>query len=1085
MIPSLVSIALSLAALHHQEPSAAQDTAVIAAATCIAKGAGNFFLYQTIWKGEVVIADGDVLHYDIYLDRGNPVAKGGIDLSVRAGTPLRDMGATDDHGLRAHGDALLDRAAGQWLHRAIGLGSITGKTVTSCEIVFEGDPAGSYVQFLDQVEIRHRDGSKVVLLDDGDPRDSTLASASGYARDCIVLAVPRARVRDHEPIDALIEEARALGKMLSAHAELKEELRFVRAVVERSHDQALEQSVSAIELAAPLDYRDDPDGFAAELHERRTELAHTHPLMKQYSGHLVGHAHIDFQWLWEWPETIDVCKQTFGQATRFMDEYPDFTFTQSSAALYLATEENHPEIFAKMQHYAKQGRWDLAGGRWCEGDTNMISAESHARHFLYGQRYFREKFGKTCTVGWEPDTFGHVATMPQILQAAGIRFYYFCRAGKGIPLFWWQGPDGSRVLAFEEPATGSWYNSDVNTSALWELLKFEDATGLKDLLWVYGVGNHGGGPTRENIEVALDWQKKDYLPRVTFATAGGFFSTIEKRDLSKIPVVNTELNSVFEGCYTTHGNIKRWNRDAERWTEGAEALCTAATLLGASYPQDDFKQSWIDILWNHHHDTLPGTSIHASYERSRKMYAAAIARSQAAHAGAAETIASHLAPAGAGTGIVVVNDLPWARDGLVTAPLPAELAGKAASLVVADAARRRMPAQVAGDQLLFLARQVPTLGARSYAIGSAEVLGTDGHGEPRAEASIASDGTRLETSCFLVELDAKTALVRRIFDKRHQRDVLAPGAVGNLVEAHLEQPNGMSAWVIGKIVGVERLDHEAPIEVLERGPLRVRAQCTRRYRSSVITQEIALTEGIARIDFAITIDWRERGSASSPGNPFLKVAFPVNVTGGEARYELPFGDIARATDGKEWPALKWIDLSRADYGVSLLNDSKHGHSVDGQVMRLSLVRCSYYPDPEPDQYVQRVAYSLVPHAGDSRDGEAVRRGFELNRPLTLVTPARPQPDLGTEVSFLTVEPSSVVLTALKLAEDDGSWVARVYESAGKPATVHIAACKPIESASEVNLLEDVLRALPIEPDRTLSFAIKPDQIRTVKLVLAK
>src|SRR5262249_20672194 len=163
--------------------------------------------------------------------------------------------------------------------------------------------------------------------------------------------------------------------------------------------------------------------------------------------------------------------------------------------------------------------------------------------------------------------------------------------------------------------------------------------------------------------------------------------------------------------------------------------------------------------------------------------------------------------------------------------------------------------------------------------------------------------------------------------------------------------------------------------------------------------------------------------------------------------------------GKEWPALKWIDLSGEGFGVSLLNDCKHGHSVDGHVMRLSLVRSSYYPDPEPDQYVQRIAYSLVPHAGDFRDGHTVRRGFELNRPLVAAAHVPAESDLGTEVSFLDVEPESVVLTALKVAEDDGAWVARVYESAGRPATVTLKAIRPIASATVVDLLEDAIGAI--------------------------
>jgi len=200
------------------------------------------------------------------------------------------------------------------------------------------------------------------------------------------------------------------------------------------------------------------------------------------------------------------------------------------------------------------GRWEIVGGRVCEGDTNIISPESHARQFLYGQRYFRERFGKQAAVGWEPDTFGHTWQMPQMLKLAGIKYYYFCRGGYGIPLFWWEAPDGSRVLAFEETAMDSWYNGDVTYKILDGLADFAQAYGSRHMLWVYGVGNHGGGPTRENIVAAMEWQKRPFLPKVEFSTATRFFKSVTSSvDLSQLPVIRTDLNTDhacnFRGCF--------------------------------------------------------------------------------------------------------------------------------------------------------------------------------------------------------------------------------------------------------------------------------------------------------------------------------------------------------------------------------------------------------------------------------------------------------------------------------------------------------------------------------------------------------
>ncbi|MCA9223439.1 MAG: hypothetical protein KDA71_24155, partial [Planctomycetales bacterium] len=312
------------------------------------------------------------------------------------------------------------------------------------------------------------------------------------------------------------------------------------------------------------------------------------------------------------------------QALKFMDEFPEFTFSQSSATLYQATQVHHPELFEKIRARVRDGRWELVGGRWCEGDNNMISPESHVRHFLYGQRYFKKQFGRIASVGWEPDTFGHCWTMPQILLKSGINSYYFCRGGKNEPLFWWEGPDGSRVLAFEEPATGGWYNDVVDNEKVKELIRFALKTASPDELMVYGVGNHGGGPTREHIESALAMKNRKGWPKIQFSTATEFFNRLHAMtDNLTIPTIKTDLNPVFDGCYTSQSEIKRLNRKSEAALESAEVVATLAHLNDNrfGYPRAEFEALWQDVLWGHHHDTLPGSCIHAAALYARELLA--------------------------------------------------------------------------------------------------------------------------------------------------------------------------------------------------------------------------------------------------------------------------------------------------------------------------------------------------------------------------------------------------------------------------------------------------------------------------------
>ncbi len=603
------------------------DTCLLFAARCLAKGTGNFFMYYKFADDRVDIEAGDHLEYDVYLSLECPLMKGGIDAQLAGGGSLRDSGAVDDAGLRAHGDALLDKARGRWLHRVIDLAPIAGHTTDRWDLVFEGDAPGLYAQFVDEVAVVHADGSRHAIYANGKPSRDDIDWKEGYSQDARTAVVPRADVVEGEAVREVIDRELRVMRLASVVEERREELAYVIEVLRRSHreDLVAEVEEAASEIPDPGSFEGTVEDLLTAIHRSDHRLAHAHPVMRDYTGHLVGHAHIDFQWLWEWPEGIQAARDTFGQATRFMEEFPEFTFSQSSAALYVAMEENDPPLFQRIRERVKSGQWEVVGGRWCEGDTNTISGESHARHFLYGQRYFREKVGASAKVGWEPDTFGHSWAIPQMLKQAGIDTYYFCRGGKGKPLFWWEGPDGSRVLAFEEPAIqGGWYNSDVGRRQLQELLEFRDVTGSHDMLWVYGVGNHGGGPTRENILTALGWQQKD-LPNVKFSTATQFFEAIKKQGLSNIPVVRDELNPVFEGTYTTHGDMKRWNRDLEVLLGQAETTAAIAARFGVAYPREAIVATWKDLLWNHHHDTLPGTAIHASYKLSRSMYEKGIA----------------------------------------------------------------------------------------------------------------------------------------------------------------------------------------------------------------------------------------------------------------------------------------------------------------------------------------------------------------------------------------------------------------------------------------------------------------------------
>ncbi|MBL8880297.1 MAG: alpha-mannosidase [Phycisphaerales bacterium] len=1093
LFASLAMSALFVAsAAEAAQPQAADDMCIAFSSENLAKGNGNWFTYYRFSDQRIAIRDGDVFTYRVYLDPGNPVAKGGVDIFFGEDrTPLRDLRLNDDKGVRVHGDGILSEAVGKWLTRRVALDKCAKLTTTAWVVVFEGDESGKYLQFVDDVTIEHADGTKTVIYGTGLPPSRSFVSATGYSQKPGCVAIPAKGVSNGADLAAtrkLVEEFVTRTRLLN---EARREVEFVRKFLERNPDPHLDTHVkNAINRLNAAERADaTTQEIEAALHETKDALSHTHPVMEKYTGHLVGHAHIDLQWLWEWQEGIACTRDTFAQAIRFMDEFPDFTFSQSSSCLYETIEEHYPELFKKIQEKVKAGKWELVGGRVCEGDLNIISPESHARHFLYGQRYFRERFGKTATVGWEPDTFGHCAQMPQILKLGGCDFYYFCRGGKNTPLFWWEALDGTRVLTFDEPATGSWYNSGITDQQLQELLDFEKTSGSRDSLWVYGIGNHGGGPTREQIEQALAWMKTSYMPKVRFSTASEFFARLQTLDLSKIPTIRDELNPVFDGCYTSHVEVKTLNRDAEAMTTSAEAVATVAAEFGFKYPREAFRKNWEAICFNHHHDTLPGSGIHAPYERTKTTLGRVIAEDREIITRAMELLTLRVKPRDGLITVMVFNPLGWSRSGWVETYLVKSGWNHGQNLDLNKAVAVAPDGQAHPVTVIdprsrharFWAADIPAFGWRVFEIKN---------GAPtKPVISTSDDKTTIQTDQLKVTFDLVNGVITSL---EHEGAKTAGAALGRL-EVAWENPGGMSAWVIGKIEKTEPLkptsttvtngpdfvdvtfDYELPAHN------DVSAKTTAR-------QSFRVLAGSDQIECTAETDWQAVGNEKQP-NPSLKVAFAGAAEKLPFTYEVPFGHIDRPSDGREWPALKWVagtwlqtggEVTLPTFSLGVLNDNRHGFSAKDGTLRMTLIRPSYDPDPipNPGRHVSR--YAIVPvssnlerlaqvaspaqneqtaHARAAAPEFAVlsRRAAEFNQPLLSATvPFDATGEAPAEWSLLSIDNASIVPTGLKRAEDGGDIVVRMYEAAGGASQAALRPTFKSNGGKWVNFVEDAL-----------------------------
>lgn len=1048
---------------------------------------GNWFIYLQFSKEPYTFKRGDRLEYDVFLADDVPVAKGGVDIDFsaenlpqpfRAMPWARDQALFDQDGVKLHGDGLIEKAVGKWHHRVIDMSSLDGVSVARWTANFEGDKPGRYVQCIDNVRITHNGTTVLWVYQDGPIPAFEIRQVSGYSREALVTFCRRDEVSDREKLAAVEVRARRQLELRAEREKFRAELDIFRQLAERDQDAHLLEHVKEAEIAEDMAAfeRGDAEAYTASLHRARQAISHHHPQMQKYTGHLVGHAHIDLQWLWTWDETIrEIIPQTFGQAVKFMEEFPDFTFSQSSAALYLATEVHHPELFQKMKKYIEDGRWELVGGRWCEGDTNIISPESHVRHFLYGQRYFQETFGRVCSVGWEPDTFGHCWTMPQLLLKSGIDSYYFCRAGKGVPLFWWEGPDGSRVLAFEEPATGGWYNDVVSDDKVRELIKFVIGTGADDHLMVYGVGNHGGGPTREYIEAANAMKSRSPWPTVKFSTASEFFDRLHNMaDKLKAPTIRNELNTIFEGCYTTHGRVKRLNRQAESALESAEVFSAMAVADGAmkQYPTSALGNAWKDVLFNHHHDTLPGSFIHPPSFYTNDMLEKVISQAQRIQERSLKALADHAVGGKSRKddstyqkGIWVFNPLAWTRSEVVTVDLFHSAEEDVAGVLDSDG--RSVPMQILnrsaeGDAAVtlvcFAASDLPSCGYKVYL---ADIRNS---GEPRRRRPLPIhigdiDGVRPDGAPRLRAMAAN-------FQVLH------------------EKPGGMTAWTIQTVDQTKPLDAPVWTDVIESGPVRTRVRRTYRHDLSTLFVDELTYADSPRVDYEVKVEWLQIGT-SQRGSDMLKVAFDTGIKSGEARSEIPFGDIARPADGREYPTLKWVAVSDDKQTVAVLNDCKHGYDVKDGVIRMTMLRSSYDPDPTPDVGMHLMRFAVLRLDGPLDRAALAKAAWEFNQPAPIVVRGAPSKDasIRTGRSYVRVSEPNIIVTAFKFAEDADGFILRAYECAGMKTHARLTLGFDAASATETDLLERTepeAGQLPMA-DGAISTEFGPYEIKTIKI----
>ncbi|MEM9540715.1 MAG: alpha-mannosidase [Cyanobacteria bacterium P01_E01_bin.42] len=842
----------------------------------------------------------------------------------------------------------------------------------------------------------------------------------------------------------------------------------------------------------------DRDRFHRSLLSLRDRLQPLAKDLKQRCIKMLGHAHLDLAWLWEQQETYQVAKRTFTSVLNLQKDFPDLTFCHTSPVLYEWIEKHHPEVFSAILEAVNAGSWEPLGGMWVEPEVNLPSGESLVRQLLYGQRYTREKFGNIAKVAWLTDSFGFCWQLPQIFKQAGIEYFVTQKLrwndSTEFPygVFWWQSPDGTKLLTLMSPPniTGVMDTNPItitNFSADWE-----QQTGIQDTFWLPGVGDHGGGPTRDMLDISKRWQHSPFFPKIEFTTAKQYLDSLADSP-GNFPIWDDELYlELHRGCYTTHADQKQFNRDCEGLLYEAELFATLATIVNdCTYPQKDIESAWKKVLFNQFHDILPGSSIPEVFVTANRDWKEAIATGETILFNALEAISRCIAlpdpPFAEAKPILVFNSLNWSRSHVVSLSVPSEnwaiydLKGQAIEYQFSTC--RDVAWNVPTEKqktLLFFAENIPSIGYRLFWLK--EVENSDKFSIPPNPPY--QGGNRreyvLENRILRVEVNPETGELDRVFDKINRREVLR--GKGNQLQAFQEERQYWDAWNIDPDYQKNPLPPAKleSIEWLDFGKLRSRLRIVRKINNSTFSQDYILDIHSPYLKIETHVDWQET-------HVLVKAAFPLNLEADFATYEIPCGAISRTTkpntpaEKAKWevPALKWADLGDDNYGVSVLNDCKYGYDSSPDCLRLTLLKSPVWPDPQADRGQHHFTYCLYPHGDSWQVAETVRKGYELNLPLIVRKYPQEQDQnkkqLAPENSLLDLSAKNLILIAFKPGEDDrDAYILRCYECYGETAELEIRGKLNLAIASETNLLEIS------ESDRALS-SISPWQIKTFRI----
>jgi alpha-mannosidase len=840
---------------------------------------------------------------------------------------------------------------------------------------------------------------------------------------------------------------------------------------------------------------------------------------KEYKMICAAHAHIDMNWMWAWDETVSIALETFRTMLDLMNEYPNYVFSQSQASVYKIVEEYDKDLLCEIKKRVQEGRWEVTASTWVEADKNMPSGESLARHILYTKNYLSGLFNinpDSLSIDFEPDTFGHSQNVPEILAKGGVKYYYHCRGYEGHNIYKWLAPSGANVIVYREPF---WYNGTIDSSMALCIPEFCTEHGLDTMLKVYGVGDHGGGPTRRDIERIMDMNSWPIFPSIRFGSFKEYFSIIENT-AHKLPCVEGELNFVFDGCYTTQSRIKTGNRISEVMLTEAELFSSIASISrGVEYPIENISEGWKDVLFNQFHDIIPGSGTIDTREYSMGLYQKTMAAANSKRNIAFKRISDNIDTSalitgeeniketvseGAGVGFGIndfklsqssrgagktrifhaFNPSMYEREEIIE-NIVWDWEGDLGRIVFKNQQGQKIFHQLIengfneywGHKYLraLVKVKVPGCGYTTYVMEQEEQL--------NIETSYPSDQRVQKVSEFILEnnlikviFDPRDASIISMIDKitgEELGDQKRKTGIFRLIDE--DDSKGMTAWTVGRYKCVESIHKDVKMKKGSSlsSALRSTLAYEMEFRSSNIKVEVWLDQNCSQINFDVKCDWREIGVIGK-GVPQLGFYFPVNYNCSSYKYDIPYGIISRKGMDIDVPACSFVQGERGEMGkgtVMLITNSKYGFRSVKDDISVTLLRSSYDPDPYPEFGIHEFKFALRIVNNSISNKELLNISYNYNHPISILSGKRHIGTSGLSNEFMTVEEGTIVVSAVKMLENytNNKVLVRVFETDGNNVKAVLKFYKNVKNAYLVdineNKVENPCECLLIDNDR--------------------